>query len=63
MILVRIFITEKNCNVNGSSSLFSGTIVEENTMNLSKDLSVDKELFSGERSSKENTTKFFKKYS
>jgi len=28
---------------------------KENTMNLSKDLSVDKELFSGERSSKENT--------
>jgi hypothetical protein len=27
----------------------------KNTMNLSKDLSVDKELFSGERSSKENT--------
>jgi hypothetical protein len=23
---------EKNCNVNGSSSLFSGTIVEENTL-------------------------------
>jgi hypothetical protein len=34
-------------------SLFSGTLVEENTMNLSK-RSVDKELFSRERSSKEN---------
>ena len=38
--------TEKNCNVNGSSSLFSGTLVEENTMNLSK-RNEDKELFSG----------------
>ena len=28
--------------------------IKINTMNLSKDLSVDKELFSGERSSKEN---------
>ena len=32
----------------GDKELFSGTIVKENTMNLSKDLSVDKELFSGE---------------
>jgi hypothetical protein len=36
--------------------ILSSTSIPENTMNLSKDLSVDKELFSGERSSKENTS-------
>jgi len=28
--------TEKNCNVNGNSSLFSETLVKDNTMNLSE---------------------------
>jgi hypothetical protein len=37
------------------NTLFSGVQVKENTLNLSKDLSIDKELFSGKQSSKENT--------
>jgi len=49
---------------NKENTLFSGELSsKENTMNLSNNLSVDKELFSGERSSKENTMNLSKNLS